>query len=89
MHKLDVDGMGTYLAAWGACLARAHARTGDSAWISAYLGSGTVFDQAIANFLKLNVTSSDREGIATPLLRVDEKGWSPFGPQKFSVFSSK
>jgi RPA family protein len=32
------------------CLARAHARTGDSAWISGYLGSGTVFDEAIGDF---------------------------------------
>lgn len=31
-------------------LARAHARTGDSAWISGYLRSGTVFDEAIADF---------------------------------------
>jgi len=50
MQKLDVDGMGTYLAVCGICLARAHARTGDSAWISGYLGSGTVFDKAIGNF---------------------------------------
>jgi uncharacterized protein (DUF2252 family) len=49
-QKLDVDGMGTYLAVCGICLARAHARTGDSAWISGYLGSGTVFDKAIGNF---------------------------------------
>jgi uncharacterized protein (DUF2252 family) len=50
MQKLDVDGMGTYLAVCGICLARAHARTGDSAWISGYLGSGTVFDKAIGDF---------------------------------------
>jgi uncharacterized protein (DUF2252 family) len=50
MQELDVDGMGTYLAVCGICLARAHARTGDSAWISGYLGSGTVFDKAIGDF---------------------------------------
>jgi uncharacterized protein (DUF2252 family) len=49
-QKLDVDGMGTYLTVCGICLARAHAHTGDSAWISGYLGSGTVFDKAIGNF---------------------------------------
>jgi uncharacterized protein (DUF2252 family) len=50
MQKLDVSGMGAYLAVCGLCLARAHARTGDSAWISGYLGSGTVFDEAIGDF---------------------------------------
>jgi len=50
MQKLDLEGMGTYLAVCGICLARAHARTGDSAWISGYLGSGTVFDKAIGEF---------------------------------------
>jgi uncharacterized protein (DUF2252 family) len=50
MQKLDVNGMGAYLDVCGICLARAHARTGDSAWISGYLGSGTVFDEAIGDF---------------------------------------
>lgn len=50
MKKLDVTGMSTYLKVCGLCLARAHARTGDSAWISGYLGSGTVFDEAIGDF---------------------------------------
>lgn len=34
----------------GRTLARAHARSGDAATISGYLGSGTVFDQAIVTF---------------------------------------
>ena len=34
----------------GAALARAHARTGDPAAIAGYLGSGTVFDRAVASF---------------------------------------
>lgn len=50
MQKLDVKGMGAYLAVCSLCLARAHARTGDSSWISGYLGSGTVFDEAISDF---------------------------------------
>lgn len=50
MQKLDVKGMGAYLAVCSICLARAHARTGDAAWISSYLGSGSVFDEAIAAF---------------------------------------
>jgi hypothetical protein len=50
MQKLDVRGVGAYVAVCSLCLARAHARTGDSAWISGYLGNGTVFDEAIGDF---------------------------------------
>jgi len=50
MQDLDLEGMATYLAVCSLCLARAHARTGDSAWISGYLGSGTTFDEAIGDF---------------------------------------
>jgi len=31
-------------------LARAHAKTGDAAMISGYLGNGSKFDEAIASF---------------------------------------
>lgn len=48
--NLDATGLGTYLAVCSLCLARAHARSGDAAAISAYLGSGDVFDNAVANF---------------------------------------
>ncbi len=34
----------------GWTLARAHARSGDRIAIAAYLGSGTTFDEAIADF---------------------------------------
>ena len=34
----------------GSVLARAHARSGDSAWISGYLGDSEEFDEAIASF---------------------------------------
>ena len=53
--SIDVEhmipsGMATYgrVCAW--TLARAHARSGDRVAIAAYLGSGRVFDQAIATF---------------------------------------
>jgi uncharacterized protein (DUF2252 family) len=47
---LQPAGLGFYggICAWA--LARAHARTGDSVAISAYLGTGDVFDSAIADF---------------------------------------
>jgi predicted alpha/beta hydrolase len=48
--KLDAKGLRTYLRVCSACLASAHARTGDAAAISGYLGSGDVFDKAISKF---------------------------------------
>jgi uncharacterized protein (DUF2252 family) len=46
----DADGFATYLAVCALCLARAHARSGDAIAVSGYLGSGTVFDDAIGRF---------------------------------------
>ena len=46
----DAKGLATYLAVCGACLARAHARSGEPAAISDYLGSSDVFDKAISKF---------------------------------------
>ena len=50
VSKLDAKGLRAYLALCSICLARAHARTGDAAAISGYLGSGEVFDKAISKF---------------------------------------
>ena len=46
----DVDTLRAYTSAcaWG--LARAHARTGDAAMISGYMGSSTTFDDALCEF---------------------------------------
>ena len=46
----DADGLTAYLAVYAGCLARAHARSGDPAAISGYLGSSDVFDEAISKF---------------------------------------
>lgn len=40
----------TYAEACGWALARAHARSGDAAMISGYMGSGNMFDEAICDF---------------------------------------
>jgi uncharacterized protein (DUF2252 family) len=50
MTKLGAKGLQTYLRVCSVCLARAHARTGDAAAISGYLGGGNVFDRAISKF---------------------------------------
>jgi uncharacterized protein (DUF2252 family) len=47
---LDEAGLGTYLIVCSICLARAHARTGDSAAIAGYMGKSKSFDKAIGKF---------------------------------------
>jgi uncharacterized protein (DUF2252 family) len=47
---LDAAGLGTYARACGWTLARAHARSGEPAEISGYLGSSDRIDGAIADF---------------------------------------
>jgi uncharacterized protein (DUF2252 family) len=61
MQKLDERGMGTYLAVCSVCLARAHARTGDAASICGYLGSGSVFDDAISHFAVAYADQTERD----------------------------
>jgi hypothetical protein len=61
MQKLDEGGMGTYLGVCSVCLARAHARTGDAAAISGYLGSGTVFDDAMSRFAVAYADQTERD----------------------------
>ncbi len=48
--QYDPNGVATYLAVCGLCLARAHARSGDPVAISGYLGKADTFDKAISEF---------------------------------------
>ncbi len=50
LDVMTLGGFAGYAQVCGRTLARAHARSGDAATISGYLGSGTAFDQAIASF---------------------------------------
>jgi len=50
LDAMTLGGFAEYAQICGRTLARAHARSGDAATISGYLGSGTAFDQAIASF---------------------------------------
>ncbi|MFP2924261.1 DUF2252 domain-containing protein [Pyxidicoccus sp. 3LG] len=50
VEKMEADVFLEYAESCGATLARAHARTGDAAVISGYLGSGSCFDEALADF---------------------------------------
>jgi uncharacterized protein (DUF2252 family) len=53
--------MQDYATLCGWTLARAHARSGDSATISGYVGKGDVFDLAIARFARLYADQTERD----------------------------
>jgi hypothetical protein len=53
--------MTTYARMCGWTLARAHARSGDRIAIASYLGSGDVFDQAIAEFSEAYADLTERD----------------------------
>ena len=61
MQALDEKGMGSYLGVCGVCLARAHARSGDAAAISGYLGNGEVFDKAVSRFAMAYADQTERD----------------------------
>jgi len=50
--RMTPDGLAAYAALCGGTLARSHARSGDPAMITGYLGTGPQFDEAIADFAK-------------------------------------
>jgi hypothetical protein len=58
---LQPEGLGFYggICAWA--LARAHARSGDSVAISAYLGTSDTFDGAIADFAEAYADQNERD----------------------------
>jgi len=62
--KMDLSNLTHYgaLCAWA--LARAHARTGDPAELTGYLGSGDVFDRAIAAFSSAYADTNERDHAA-------------------------
>jgi sugar/nucleoside kinase (ribokinase family) len=67
--SIDVDAMRPrameiYAGLCGWTLARAHARSGDPVAIGAYLGSGDVFDQAVAEFSAAYADQNERDHAA-------------------------
>jgi uncharacterized protein (DUF2252 family) len=58
---LDGAGLETYLAVCSACLARAHARTGDAAGIAGYVGKKSTLDKAIADFAVTYADQTERD----------------------------
>ncbi len=64
IETLTPDGFIEYCRFCGWALARAHARSGDSAQISGYLGRSNVFDRAIAVFAETYADQTERDHAA-------------------------
>jgi uncharacterized protein (DUF2252 family) len=64
ISTLIAEGFNEYCKFCGWALARAHARSGDPALISGYLGRGDVFDQAIATFAERYADQAERDHAA-------------------------
>jgi uncharacterized protein (DUF2252 family) len=67
--KIDIEGMSKqdwfeYVELCGWVLARAHARTGDPAWIAGYLGRTDAFDEAIATFAIAYADQTERDHVS-------------------------
>ncbi len=56
--SMDGTALAEYMALCGWALARAHARSGDAAAISGYLGTGDTFDQAVTGFAAAYATQT-------------------------------
>jgi uncharacterized protein (DUF2252 family) len=61
VSTLDDDGLKTYVAVCAVCLARAHARAGDAAAISGYVGKGRSLSKAIADFAVAYADQTERD----------------------------
>jgi uncharacterized protein (DUF2252 family) len=61
VELMDPDDLGAYAALCGWTLARAHARSGDRVAIGAYLGGGSAFDEAIADFAEPYADQNERD----------------------------
>src|SRR5262249_22999768 len=59
-HMTPAD-LGDYADLCGWVLARAHARSGDAAAISGYLGKSEAFDEAVAAFAKDYADQTERD----------------------------
>jgi len=61
VEAMDPERLATYAALCGRALSRAHARSGDRIAIASYLGSGSAFGTAIAEFAELYADQNERD----------------------------
>ena len=61
VETMDAESLSLYAKMCGRVLARAHAKTGDQATISGYLGSSDQFDEAMADFAVAYADQAERD----------------------------
>jgi uncharacterized protein (DUF2252 family) len=61
VELMEPDQLANYGRVCGWTLARAHARSGDRVAIAAYLGGGTAFDEAVADFAEVYADQIERD----------------------------
>jgi len=61
LDDIEAKGLAYYAAVCGWALARAHAKGGDAAMISGYLGQSDAFDQALAKFALAYADQTERD----------------------------
>jgi uncharacterized protein (DUF2252 family) len=61
IELMEPSGLEAYAEVCGWTLARAHARSGDAIAIGSYLGSGDVFDRAVARFAEAYADQNERD----------------------------
>jgi hypothetical protein len=64
LETLDPSDLAPYGRLCGWVLARAHARSGDAAAISGYLGSGDKFDRAVGSFAEAYADQTEADWAA-------------------------
>ena len=64
LTRMELGKLTHYGALCAQALARAHARSGDVAALAGYLGTGTVFDEAVARFAAVDAANNVRDHAA-------------------------
>jgi uncharacterized protein (DUF2252 family) len=61
LERMTPEAMAVYAAICGRCLARAHARTGDSVALAAYLGKGRTMTTSLVEFARRYADQNERD----------------------------
>jgi hypothetical protein len=77
IESMESETLSIYARLCGWTLARAHARSGDPAMISGYLGKSDIFDQAIVKFAAAYADQTERDHQGRYARRSAKAGWRP------------
>ena len=75
VDSMDAASLKSYAEICGWTLARAHARSGDRIALAAYLGSGDVFDRAMADFAEAYADQNERDYAAVTAPSRPARSW--------------